>query len=133
MKRMLSTLLVVCLLILPIKAFANASNGDATPSPWTERNQALTTYLSENLTEQSAYDPEQRAQTIQAFFAAYPQYDKPICDTTHAPQALQTVTVYRAENQTSQAQKNGVELYVTYYDDGSFVFGTLTYSNIENA
>lgn len=133
MKRILATVLVVCLLIVPIKAFTDSPTEDATASLLTERNQALTTYLSDNLTERAVYDPEWRAQLIQDFFAEHPQYADLSCDTTHAPQELQTVTVYRAQTMASHAQKNGSELYVTYYDDGSFVFGTLTYNNTENA
>lgn len=67
MKRILATVLVVCLLIVPIKAFADSPTEDATASLLTERNQALTTYLSDNLTERAVYDPEWRAQLIQDF------------------------------------------------------------------
>lgn len=133
MKRILATVLVVCFLILPIKAFADSPTGNTTASLLTERNQALTAYLSDNLTEQAVYDPEWRAQLIQDFFTEHPQYADLSCDTTRTPQELQTVTVYRAQTMASHAQKSGSELYITYYDDGSFVFGTLTYNNTENA
>lgn len=140
MKKMLSLCLVVVLLILPAKALADSQVLNDNTTNLEARNQAFSSYLSENLTEEAAYDPELRAQIIENFFSEHPEYDYAIQNTRsqlrtiiHPPQEIETVTVFNNETQTSDTKKNGTELYVTYYDDGSFVFGTLTYSQENNA
>lgn len=135
MKRILSLCLVAAILILPVKALADSQTMDDDTSNLEARNQEFSMYLSENLSEQAAYDPELRAHIIQKFFSDHPEYAHTKLQfktTNHPPQEMETVTVFRNETQISDRKKNGTELYVTYYDDGSFVFGTLTYTNENN-
>lgn len=142
MKKILSIALMISLLIPSTMALAETSE---TPTdPLAERNQALTAFLSENLTDEAAYDADARTKLIEEFFNEQPQYAnleiKEASSTNSlqgrsalpSPQELNTVTVYSNETQISATEKTSSELYITYYDDGSFVLGTLTASNNED-
>lgn len=137
MKKIISAALVACLL-LPTGAFASATgNGsEDVDAQLTARNQAFTEYLSENLTDEAAYDPDVRAEIIADLFASQPQYasaqNSPEGSADASQQELETVDVYTSETKTSETTTEGVEMYITYYGDGSFVLGTNTYTRNED-
>lgn len=141
MKKLLTFALMICLLMPSTMALADTSNPE---DLLTERNQALTAFLSENLTDEAAYNADARTKLIEEFFNEQPQYANLEIQETAAsstlrersmlsvPQELNTVTVYSNETQISETEKTSSELYITYYEDGSFVLGTLTASNNED-
>ena len=137
MKKIISAALVACLL-LPTGAFAAGATHvqDDANAQLTARNQAFTEYLSENLTDEAAYDPDVRVEIISDFFASQPQYasaqNSPEGSADAAQQELETVDVYTSETKTSETTTEGVEMYITYYGDGSFVLGTNTYTRNED-
>ncbi len=131
MKKFCVGLLMFCLL-LPTTVFASSESeviSDTNDAQLFSRNQKLTEYLSSNLCEEAAYDETLRSGIVKNFFKDNPQLaSEKYCteDKSNAePKAIETVDLYKSVDEL----ENSVEFYVTYYDDGSFVLGTLTGEN----
>ncbi len=128
MKKLCASLLMICLLF-PTVVFASTESADILNEDEVQlfsRNQRLTEYLSNNLCDAAAYDESLRSSIVKNFFKENPQ----ICSGNYyisdkfkkEPQIIETVDLYKNVDE----QENSIEFYVTYYDDGSFVLGTLT-------
>lgn len=134
MKKICASLLMLCLL-LPTTAFASSESLDISSRDEQQlfsRNQKLTEYLSNNLCNEAAYDELLRSSIVQNFFKENPQIasEKYYIEDKFKtePQVIETVDLYKSVDEL----ENSVEFYVTYYDDGSFVLGTLIGENQDN-
>lgn len=136
MKRLLCATLAVCLLI-PSGAFAAEYEASIPDNILSERNHALTDYLSENLSDEMSGDVAALNAVIEQFSKEYPQYErvlsseKNVTNSATAPKELETVDLYSSETKVSESETKGTEYYVTYYDNGCYMVGELSYTRNE--
>lgn len=103
---------------------------------------SLSEYLMKNLTWEAAGNGQLRENIINEFFAMHPDYKdvpafssrsvKHFADTNAEPKEIKQEDLFRQEIQETDYITNTVEFYITYYDDGSFVLGTLTSRRTED-
>lgn len=139
MKRMICTVLALCLLI-PTGMWATEKEAEASQDILNERNEVLSEFLAENLNDEMAGDTEALNALIAQFAKEYPQYSEAvsrsntIADANNVePQEMETVDVYSNEIKVSDSVTKGTEYYVTYYDNGYYMVGEISYTRNNSA
>lgn len=133
MKRMVCTILTLCLLI-STGMWILEREATASQNTLSGRNKALSEFFTENLNDEMAGDTEALNALTAQFAKEYPQYSEAvsrsnaIADANNVePQEIETVDVYSNETQVSDSVTKGIEYYVTYYDNGYYMVGEMSY------
>lgn len=127
MKKILAIAVLGCLL-LSVSAFAS----ERPKIDFGERNDALVDYLSQNLTDDMSGDAVD--ELVAEFNKDHPQFvelSSQIEDNAPAT-PIETVDVYKNEKEISPLETQGTEFSVTFYDDGSYRIGHLSFTRCQS-
>ncbi|MDO4281886.1 MAG: hypothetical protein Q4C56_09675 [Peptococcaceae bacterium] len=137
----LSTFILLLLILIPAVAYASTVTSEEALSPVErieERNAVHAAFMRTHLNDENIYDIEITDKLDQEFRETYPEYD----DLGHlasrfefrkpweAPKEIDSVDFYEKEYTDAEGLRHGVTVYANYFDDGTIVYGTLTWSDL---